>query len=483
MLRREFLLTAAASACQPLVSRSLFAAPRCVEGTDIRRNPDCPIPYENNIRDRLWMWGHDSGSLGHYISAEEKGGKIYPAAAIKTMGIPNVCMVPFTGTPRPQEYDEYAKQFDDPAIKRFTWSFIHGSARNSQEIKAAALRQATKYKNFVGLDMDDFFQGHADPSPNGTNFDVWLAGNLTDVPEEQRWPVTLTVEFAEPLELDQVQLIQVDWKDGNFRTKDVMIELESEDADWKEAGKAVMTNEPKAATAVRVPRQTVVGVRLKIVSTYDTGKTRARSVGLKRLRALNGENVLNLAHATVTPSSLWGRGEFPAEAVVRPWDEAEKSVVIAPAALSPRQITDVQKELNTAAPKCRGKKLDLSIVWYTHQLNPAIKQHIDQVDVVYFWTWNANHLVDLEENFKAFRDICPDVRVRMGIYMWNFNDKAVIPIELMKHQLDSAYRWLKSGEVEGLIFHCTPLCDMSLEAVNYSRRWIDEHGEELVRVR
>lgn len=157
-----------------------------------------------------------------------------------------------------------------------------------------------------------------------------------------------------------------------------------------------------------------------------------------------------------------------------------ESAPIAPAALTPEQVIDVQKELNTTAPKCRGTKLDLSIVWYTHQINPSIKRHIDQVDVVYFWTWNANHLVDLEKNFKAFRDICPDVRVRLGVYMWNFNDKAVVPMELMKHQLDCAYRWLKSGRIEGLIFHCTPLCDMGLEAVEYSRCWIDEHGEEQV---
>jgi hypothetical protein len=90
MLRRDLLVTAAATACHTLVSRPLFAASKWVEGTDIPRNADCPIPYENNIRDRLWMWGHDSGSLGNYIPTEEKGGKILPAAAIKTMGIPNV---------------------------------------------------------------------------------------------------------------------------------------------------------------------------------------------------------------------------------------------------------------------------------------------------------------------------------------------------------------------------------------------------------
>jgi hypothetical protein len=68
MLRREFLLTAtAAPTWCTLDSPSLFAMPACIESAQIRRNPDCPIPYENNIRDRTWMRGHDSGSLGHYI--------------------------------------------------------------------------------------------------------------------------------------------------------------------------------------------------------------------------------------------------------------------------------------------------------------------------------------------------------------------------------------------------------------------------------
>ncbi|NLX54164.1 MAG: hypothetical protein GXY58_03535 [Planctomycetaceae bacterium] len=479
MRRRDFLLTvAAAAACRTSAPRALFAGAADAGVSSVPRNADCPIPFDNTIRDRMWMWGHDAGSLSYYIPPDQGGGRIYPAAAIKYMGIPNVCMVPFTGTPRPHEYDEYARQFDDPAVKRFTWSFVHSSAEQSATIKQAALQQAAKYPNFVGLDMDDFFHGDAASFSSGTAFDVWLAGDLTNVPESQRWPVTLTVAFAAPRELDRIELIQTDWNDGNFRTKNVLIELQGEDQKWSEAGQAVMTNAPRAVTAVSVPRQTACGVRLKIVSTYDTGQTHALSVGLKRLRAFAGDKVLDLSSAEVVPSSLWGHGEFPAEAVVRPWDEAGNGVTTAPAGLSPRQVVEVQQELNTTAPKCRGQKLDLSLVWYTHQIHPSIKRHIDHVDVVYFWTWNAANLVDLEQNFQAFRAICPDVRVRLGIYMWNFDTKSVVPLELMKHQLDCAHRWLRSREVEGLIFHCTPLCDMGLEAVEYSRRWIDQHGDE-----
>lgn len=481
MQRREFCLAlSAAAAFHTLNPEVLDAAPGRVEEEIVPRNADCPIPFENNVRDRLWMWGHDSGSLASYISSDQPGGKIYPAAAIKSMGIPNVCMVPFTGTPRPPEYEVYAKQFDDPAVRRFTWSFVPGSAQGSQEIKAAALRLAAARSNFVGLDMDDFFSGEAASFSTGTVFDVWLAGDLTHVPDERRWPVTLTVEFPAPQELDRIELIQADWSDGNFRTKEVVVALGSQDGVWNEAGKVHMENEARAASDLRVPRQVASGVQLQIVSTYDTGKTCALSVGLKRLRAFVDGKPLDLTQSKVSVSSLWGHGEFPANAVVRPWGEVASALTIAPAALTPDEVRNVQQELQTSAPKCHGKKLDLSLVWYTHQIHPAIKQHIDRVDVVYFWTWNAKNLVDLEQNFQAFRKICPDVRIRLGVYMWNFDTKAVVPLELMQHQLDCAYRWLMSHEVEGLIFHCTPLCDMGLEAVEYCRRWINKHGDDRV---
>ena len=164
MFRRKFLVTAAAAACPALISRPLFAASEFVDGRTFGATKSVRSRTTIVSATRLWMWGHDAGSLGSYIPEEEGGGRILPAAAIKTMGIPNVCMVPFTGTPRPEEYDGYARQFNDPAIKRLTWSFVHASREDTQAIKAAALRQAAKYGNFVGLDMDDFFRGHLNAS-------------------------------------------------------------------------------------------------------------------------------------------------------------------------------------------------------------------------------------------------------------------------------------------------------------------------------
>ena len=31
-----------------------------------------------------------------------------------------------------------------------------------------------------------------------------------------------------------------------------------------------------------------------------------------------------------------------------------------------------------------------------------------------------------------------------------------------------------------MIFHCSPLCGIDLEAVHYSKQWIAEHGDEII---
>jgi len=123
------------------------------------------------------------------------------------------------------------------------------------------------------------------------------------------------------------------------------------------------------------------------------------------------------------------------------------------------------------------RRLDLSLVLYTMELHLDIKNHIDCVDEVLFWTWHATDLVKLEENFKKYRDIVPDKPTWLGIYMWDFGNEKPITEELMKQQLDFALEKFKRHEIEGMIFHCTSLVDLGLEAVEYSKKWIAEHGD------
>jgi hypothetical protein len=47
----------------------------------------------------------------------------------------------------------------------------------------------------------------------------------------------------------------------------------------------------------------------------------------------------------------------------------------------------------------------------------------------------------------------------------------------MKGQVELAYRWLKEGRISGMIFLATPNVDVGLEAVDWTRRWIQEQGD------
>jgi len=145
---------------------------------------------------------------------------------------------------------------------------------------------------------------------------------------------------------------------------------------------------------------------------------------------------------------------------------------VTPANLTLEQLETLQKEVATLP-----RKTDISVVLYSNQLSPGIKPHIDLCDVVSFWTWHATDLVKLETNFSEYRKIIPDKRTLLGVYMWDFGNMKPITPELMKIQLDFALRKFKEGEIEGMIFHCTPLCDMGLDAVEYSRQWIAENRD------
>jgi hypothetical protein len=138
-------------------------------------------------------------------------------------------------------------------------------------------------------------------------------------------------------------------------------------------------------------------------------------------------------------------------------------------------IRDLRREVGTLK-----KPIDLAMVVYSDQLRdlqPGIKPHIDCCDVVSFWTWYATNLTALEENFKKYRGIVPNKPTLLGVYMWDFGNAQPITQELMKLQLEFALRKFKEKQIDGMIFHCTPLCDLGLEAVEYSKKWIAEHGD------
>lgn len=152
---------------------------------------------------------------------------------------------------------------------------------------------------------------------------------------------------------------------------------------------------------------------------------------------------------------------------------ADGEIETAPASLSLDEISALSQKLRAANPP-----VDLAVVLYSRQLKPSLRPLLDKADVISFWTWTGKDVMKLRENFDGYRRLFPEKKTLLGLYMWDFGDKKPIDPDFMKYQLDYALELFRKGEIDGTIFHCTPLCNKNLEAVEYAKKWIAETAEE-----
>jgi hypothetical protein len=64
--------------------------------------------------------------------------------------------------------------------------------------------------------------------------------------------------------------------------------------------------------------------------------------------------------------------------------------------------------------------------------------------------------------------------------MWDYGRKKPMPLELLQEQCESGLGWLREGRIEGLIFLASCICDLELEAVEWTRNWIARVAEQLL---
>ena len=124
-----------------------------------------------------------------------------------------------------------------------------------------------------------------------------------------------------------------------------------------------------------------------------------------------------------------------------------------------------------------GRKLDLWVVLYDHQLEHPVEEHLAVCDVVSFWTWTSEKLESLERNFHKAEEMAPSCRRALGCYMYDYGNGKPMPVDLMKYQCELGLSWLQSGRIEGMIFLASCICDMDFETVEWTRQWISEVGD------
>ncbi|MBI2190487.1 MAG: hypothetical protein HYU36_00715 [Planctomycetes bacterium] len=144
-------------------------------------------------------------------------------------------------------------------------------------------------------------------------------------------------------------------------------------------------------------------------------------------------------------------------------------------ALSLEQLGSVRGQLQVA-----GRRLDLWVVLYTHQLDWPVEAHLRLCDKVTLWTWKPEDLERLEAHFQRLESLTPSSGKLLGCYMYDFAAKRPMSVERMKLQCDRGLEWLRSGRIEGMIFLASCIADLDLEAVEWTRDWIARVGEERV---
>jgi hypothetical protein len=144
------------------------------------------------------------------------------------------------------------------------------------------------------------------------------------------------------------------------------------------------------------------------------------------------------------------------------------------AALSLGELRDLRTRLSVG-----GRRLDLWAVVYEHQLEKPLAPYLELLDRVSFWTWHAEKLRGLEGNLERLKRVAPGCGRVLGCYLWDYGKMKPMPLDLVGHQCELGLTWLRGGEIEGMIFLASCLCDLELEAVEWARNWIAQVGDTI----
>jgi len=111
----------------------------------------------SNVREKLWIWGHEAGSHNTYKGLA-KPSRMTPAEGAFYMGLPNLILVRYDGKPQPP-FDQSAIAFRP--LQQVVWSIVGAGGASEREEVQQVVALSKRFPNITGAMMDDFFR----PSP------------------------------------------------------------------------------------------------------------------------------------------------------------------------------------------------------------------------------------------------------------------------------------------------------------------------------
>lgn len=123
------------------------------------------------------------------------------------------------------------------------------------------------------------------------------------------------------------------------------------------------------------------------------------------------------------------------------------------------------------------RPLELWVVHYQANLALPAREHLRHCDVVSLWAWDPAEIERREEDLARLEQIAPHARKLLGCYLWDYAHGKPMPLTAARRQCEDGLVRLGQGRIDGMIFCASCICDLDLEAVEWTRRWISDVGD------
>ncbi len=158
-------------------------------------------------------------------------------------------------------------------------------------------------------------------------------------------------------------------------------------------------------------------------------------------------------------------------------DFFKEEKVANPASFTMEELRAVQQQLN--GPK---KKLDSYVTFYAQFLDRPFGEYLKLIDVITLWTGKPADLVNLDTNLARLEKLVPKSRKMLGLYTVDYDEKRTpawigMAVPTMRQQCEQALKFLRRGQIEGIIIYGGTTLDLGFESVDWTRKWIQEVGE------
>jgi hypothetical protein len=145
-----------------------------------------------------------------------------------------------------------------------------------------------------------------------------------------------------------------------------------------------------------------------------------------------------------------------------------------PAALPLEKLRQLRDQLSA------GRRLDLWAVVYEHQLHHTFAPYLESMDLVSLWAWEADKLPAIGDRLERLGELAPTCKKVLGCYLWDYGTKRPMPLHLLQRHCDAGLELLMQKRIEGMIFLASCICDLGLDAVEWTRGWIAKVGDRAV---